>query len=152
MALTVTLDTPHAERISRNLGILIGTITFDSSYPTGGEPLTPAITGQFMTLLRMTFDQRGGYLFEFDRANKKVKVLHPRAAIASTLAVSTPALAHEAGATTVTSTAATMPSHAAASCTISGVAGVAAGAGAEVPNGTNLSALTGVSFIAVGLI
>jgi len=37
MALTVSLTVPRAERLTNNLGIVTGKISFDSSYPTGGE-------------------------------------------------------------------------------------------------------------------
>ena len=124
-------------------------VAMSNSYPAGGEPIKPAELG----LGRVDFvlpSPAAGYLFEFDHTNSKLKAFNPRAAIASTLAVATPALAHAAGATAVTSSAATTPDHAAgASCTITGVAGVAAGAGAEVANATNLSAVT-VRVIAIG--
>ena len=74
--------------------------------------------------------------------------------------------AHATGATTVTSDAASMAAHtvtqpgdhtvtqpsahATATCTITGVAGVAAGAGAEVTSAADLSAMTAVLVIAVG--
>ena len=80
MTIAVTLDRPRRERISRSLSILTGTIDFSSTYPTNGELLTD-ISGKFKTLQRMTFDQKGGYLFEFDKTANKVKVLNPTKAI-----------------------------------------------------------------------
>lgn len=129
---------------------VVADVTLDSSYPTGGEALTPQQFG--LSVLDFVLPSpAAGYIFEFDHTNNKLKTFNPRAAIANTLAVATPALAHAAGATAVTSTAATTPDHAAgAACTITGVAGVAAGAGAEVPDTTNLSAVT-VRVIAIGI-
>ena len=46
-------------------------ITFDASYPTGGEALTPATLG-FVTLTRVDIDPGDGYVFEYDYANEKV--------------------------------------------------------------------------------
>ena len=113
-------------------------VAMSNSYPTGGEPITPAELG----LGRVDFvlpSTAASYMFEFDHTNSKLKAIHPRAAIANTLAASV-----NAGATTVTSTAAN-----GAIVALSGVAGVAAGAGAEVANATNLSAVT-VRVIAIG--
>lgn len=81
MSITVTLDRPRKERISRSLSILTGTITFGNPYTTGGGELLTDISGEFKSLKRMTFDQKGGYMFEFDKANNKVKVLNPSVAI-----------------------------------------------------------------------
>lgn len=129
--------------------MIVADITLDSSYAAGGE----AVTAQQFGLNVLDFvlpSPASGYIFEFDHTNSKLKAFNPRAAIASTLAVTTPALAHAAGATAVTSSAATVPDHAAGSaCTITGVAGVAAGPGAEVADTTNLSAVT-VRVIAIG--
>ncbi len=156
MALAITKDSGNYGAVftpqiyaKGNIKLLTGSIAFDNSYPTGGEAMD--LSKFFKNLLGVFFETKSGYIFEYDYTNKKVKALYPRAAITSTLAVATPALAHTAGGTAVTSTAATMPDHAAgAACTITGVAGVAAGAGAEVPDTTDLSALTGVRFLAWG--
>jgi len=147
MALTITIE--RMTRMGRE-SVREGVIAFSSSYATGGMELTPAnLRLQVITFIDIPM--RSGFLFEYDYTNRRVRVFHPRAAIANTLAVSTPALPHASGATAVTSSVATTPDHAAgAACAVSGVAGVAAGAGAEVPNATNLSALTGVKFRAYG--
>ena len=137
------------KRVGFGSGVGVVTdVTMSGSYPTGGESL---VAGNFgLTNIDYILPATAsGYMFEYDHVNKKIKAIYPRAAIASTLAVSTPALAHTAGATAVTSSAATTPDHAAAACTIAGVAGVAAGSGAEVANATNLSAIT-VRVIAIG--
>ena len=50
-------------------------ITFDSSYPTGGEALD--LTDYVGTIESVTIEQKDGYQFMYDRANKKVKVFSP---------------------------------------------------------------------------
>jgi len=47
-------------------------ITFDSSYPTGGEPLTVAKMG-LKTLSNIVIEPASGYVFVYDRTNSKVK-------------------------------------------------------------------------------
>lgn len=53
-----------------------GIITFDSSYPTGGESLTPASIG-LHTIERITFMPLLGFQLEWDSANQKVLVKCP---------------------------------------------------------------------------
>lgn len=70
MALTVT-------EVSRNQGPgnrmeVIATVTFDSSYATGGESLTPASLG-FQTFDFVSVTTSGGCVFEYDHTNSKVK-------------------------------------------------------------------------------
>ncbi|MHB9144724.1 MAG: hypothetical protein ACYC5Y_05235 [Symbiobacteriia bacterium] len=139
-----------ARRKFGNGYLVVADVQMDNAYPTGGEPVTAQQFG--LTVLDFVLPSpASGYLAEYDHTNNKLKAFNPRAAIASTLAVTTPALAHAAGATAVTSTAATVPDHAAgAACAIAGVAGVAAGPGAEVANGADLSAVT-FRVIALGL-
>jgi hypothetical protein len=50
-----------------------GTLTFDSSYPTGGEPLTAANVG-LGVIESIQFNPVSGYTFEYDHANEKVLV------------------------------------------------------------------------------
>ena len=138
MALTIAIT---SKAIEGNQMVRRGTIAFDSSYPTGGE----AFVYNDFDLRRLTLlalEIKSGYMFEPDYTNKKIKVFNPRAAITDSLAIS----GHAAGSTSVTSSSATMPAH-----TLSGVAGVSAGAGAEVANATDLSALTNVCFTAYGV-
>jgi hypothetical protein len=52
----------------------VADIAFDDSYPTGGEALTiPGLT----VIDEVLFPQISGYLFEYDRTNKKIKVYTP---------------------------------------------------------------------------
>lgn len=72
MSLTVTYDTPRSERISRNIGIVTGTISFDNSYPYGGESLD--LSSKFRDVFMVVFENKSGYKFEYDATNDKVKV------------------------------------------------------------------------------
>lgn len=53
-----------------------GKITFDSSYPSGGEALTPANIG-LHTIERIVFSEALGFKAEYDYANQKVVVKCP---------------------------------------------------------------------------
>ena len=46
-------------------------LAWDSSYPTGGEPFTPADAG-FDVFHTVTAHQKSGYTFEMDYTNNKV--------------------------------------------------------------------------------
>jgi hypothetical protein len=70
MALTVTKETTG---LAGNQYRIIGTIAFDSSYPTGGESLTAANVG-LTTLNELELKETSGYTFQWDKANAKVKV------------------------------------------------------------------------------
>lgn len=72
MALSVTVTNRN---VAGNLRIHTGTMSFDSSYPTGGEPITPADVGFGSTIQDMQIRPLGaalGYNFSFDRVNLKV--------------------------------------------------------------------------------
>lgn len=48
-------------------------LAFDASYPTGGEALTPGQVG-LQVIESAVFEPKGGYLFEWDYTNQKIKV------------------------------------------------------------------------------
>lgn len=112
MALTISYNghgaglnpTHSVGTISR---IMTGTIDFDDSYPTGGESFDPSVYFP-RGLLGVIFEPKGGYVFEYDYTNARVKAM------------------------------------------CSNYDQAADGALTEVANGTNLSAVTGVRFIAWG--
>jgi len=109
MALTIAYDSPNEKIIAQcrsSLRIVTGTIAFSASYPTGGE--TFDLSNKVPKLKVVLIENKSGYIFEYDYANKKVKVYY---------------------------------------CDYD-----AAGDGAliEVANATDLSALTGVRFMAIG--
>jgi hypothetical protein len=60
----------------------ISEITFDNSYATGGESLTPLMLG-LHSIDFMEIEPAGGYIFEYDHDNEKIKVLTPVGAIAA---------------------------------------------------------------------
>ena len=71
MGLTVTLAGDWLSSIG-NKRAVNGTITFDSSYPTGGESLTPANIG-LGVIDSITFNHgEDGYVFKYDFTNQKV--------------------------------------------------------------------------------
>ena len=72
MALTVNIT--RMSKIDRE-SVREGTIDFGASYPTGGESLTPANLN-LQDINHIDISSKNGYLFEYDYANKKVKVLY----------------------------------------------------------------------------
>lgn len=76
MAATKTVSTRHGGQVAtlgnmaNNLAIETGEIAMDTTYPTGGETLT--FPG-FASIACVQISPRGGYLFEYDVANSKVK-------------------------------------------------------------------------------
>lgn len=106
-------------------------VTFDSSYPTNGEALAASAFG-LNEISLLLCETASGYMFQYDYTNAKLKAYYPRAAVSGTLAA-----AVAVGATPVTSSAAN-----GAIVTLTGNPAVAAGAGAEVTNATNLSTIT----------
>lgn len=62
-------------------GDVVKTITFDSSYPTGGLSLTPAMLG-LASVDKFEANPAGGYVFGYDYAGNKVLVYRSGAASA----------------------------------------------------------------------
>ena len=48
-------------------------ITFDSSYPTGGESLTPGMVGGFDDIINIIIEPSDGISFSYDYTNEKIK-------------------------------------------------------------------------------
>src|SRR5688500_12362976 len=103
MALTisVTRDIP----IGDTAHLYEGTLSWDDSYPTGGESFNVTGNEKFSTVI---FGHKGGYTFEWDEANQKVIAYY---------------VDNDAGADS---------------------------AQIQVPNTTDLAAVTGVKFLAIG--
>jgi hypothetical protein len=74
MSLTVTRE--YASLGSKQAAI--GEITFDSSYPTGVEPFNALSLLGINNVDSMVIENKSGYVFEFDKTNKKVKVMQQR--------------------------------------------------------------------------
>lgn len=71
MALTIAKDFKTPQKAQGEfLGILTGTITFDSSYPTGGESLSD-LSDLFKDLYCVLTDSVG-YVTSYDRTNDKL--------------------------------------------------------------------------------
>lgn len=149
MALTIATDFRTVERISRSAGMISGTIDFDASYPTGGESAT-GITRYFRTCLRVICDGKSGYTFEWDKTNSKIKVMYVDKVTVTTGAT---AAADSTSGALITNNAAAETAFRAMGTAVSTdyILGTKDALG-EVANTTDLSTLTGVSFIAVGLI
>ena len=84
MAATVTADSsyyggyPDRLRYSRRQ-MIAGTIAFDDSYPAGGEDVSDYFkmtAGYFQSVGTVAFESAGGYTFQYDYTNDKVKVFH----------------------------------------------------------------------------
>lgn len=128
MALTVALK----PRIKfGNAYAVPADITFDSSYPTGGEALAPSAFG-LNSISLLLAETAAGYMFHYDYTNSKLKAYYPRAAVTGTLAATV-----ATGATPVTSGA----DNGAAIVTLAGNPAITAGAGAEVTSTANLSTI-----------
>lgn len=156
MALTIGL-TGDWMQSSGSQRATSGTITFDSSYATGGESLTAANIG----LGRISFIEfnqgQSGYTFQYDYANSKVLVFRSAGftpagtntaptITTGTSATTTAPVYTNGGALTQTTGAAGITGVQAP--TFTGTA-VAAAAQVEVANAVDLSALV-VKFRAVG--
>lgn len=76
MAVTVTLREAKPQKISRHHTMLTGTVTFDTSYPLGGESLTD-ISKYFTSVEDIRFDDCLGFKVEYDRTGNKAIVRRP---------------------------------------------------------------------------
>lgn len=71
MSLTVSAERPVTDGHRRKV---YADVTFDSSYPTGGEPVTAGDFGlQEIEELSPMGTTTNGYLVAYDRVNKKLK-------------------------------------------------------------------------------
>lgn len=137
MALTTTVNKNSVIGEQR---LVTFTTAFDSSYPTGGESLTPADLG----LVRIDFlecSPKSGMLFEYDYADEALMAIFPTGGAgtpAAALAVPTGLAA--TGAQTASAVDATRPTVA-----------ILPGVGKEVASTQNLSTLTGVRGYAIGI-
>ena len=122
MALTISTS---EQGIMGNKRTVLGSVTFDSSYPTGGEAFDKANIG-LVQLDRLMIDPAGGYLFEWDATNAKIKVRQATAAHTHT-----------------ENTDATYVQNATTSASTAAVAG-------EVANAADLSTVT-ATFLAIGV-
>lgn len=159
---------PLFARGGQRLSVLFGTMDFDSSYPTGGESISD-IFDQFKlesgnTNVYIFFSPAGGYVFGVDYSAKKVLVYNGSVA-GHTHDVVTSDHTHAVAVTDGTAGNAvtfntdhleatgggTITPASDGGETVTSDAVAAAGGPAEVANATNLSTLTGVRWMAVGV-
>jgi hypothetical protein len=135
MALSIAID--KTDTVGRYIKVKTGTIAFDSSYPTNGEPLVNTDIGFSTTVSFLQAAPNAGLIFEYDHTNSKIKAFYPTGGAAVPAAIGAPSVAVPSGATGVTSSAA-QPN-------LTETAGVAA----EVANATDLSTVV-CKFVAFG--
>lgn len=119
------------ETIFGNRRVKVVDVTFDASYPTNGESLTPANLG-LQTIDLVLASPDGGYLFAYDYTNEKLKAFTPVKAQAAHSHTENTAGSYTQNATTETGGA------------------ISAAAAAEVANTTDLSSVT-CRLIAIGV-
>ena len=72
--MSLTLNPRDADKRVGKDRLWVGKMTFDSSYPTGGESIAALTTDN--KVLAMLGASGGGYIFEFDYDNQKLKVMY----------------------------------------------------------------------------
>lgn len=82
----LTIATVRGPKVIGDLLWVAADVTFDNSYPAGGEALTPANLGftdiePYAQIVSLVATPSGGYNFEYDYANRKLKVRVPGVAI-----------------------------------------------------------------------
>ena len=75
MALEVSIS--KTDTVGRYLKVKTGTITFDSSYPTGGESLSASDLGFSTKVETFVASPNGGLIFEYDFTNSKLEAYYP---------------------------------------------------------------------------
>jgi len=75
MALSVSVN--RTDTVGRYTKYTTGTITFDSSYPTGGESLTVSNVGLSSKIEFIAVTDASGYNFQYDYTNNKVLAYWP---------------------------------------------------------------------------
>jgi len=152
MALTIAYDLVSPSRVGMRggLGLLSGTIAFDSAYPTGGEELD--LTDYFDDLYLVLFENKSGLIFEYDYDNKKVLAYYPKAATTSTVTIAGTGGTADADNTLIKTGATTIAVAGTGTACTAPISGQGAAAADEVGNGADLSAITGVRFLAIGAV
>lgn len=74
MALSVNKS--RTDTVGRYTKLVTGTITFDSSYATGGEALVATDVGLSSNIEIICCSPASGYVFEYDYANKKLEAFN----------------------------------------------------------------------------
>lgn len=137
-ATTVTLQNQFPS--GGPLRLITGTIAFSNSYATGGDTCAASAFGCTSLTVLLHDYHKSGLMFSYDYTNGKLQAFYPTGgSVASPTTVNAvPSGAGAAGATPVTSSAATVP------------VAVTPGVGKEVGATTDLSTIT-LRFVAYGL-
>jgi len=135
-----------------NVRQTIAAVNFGTSYPTGGEPLSARNLALGVVDNLQVFP-KNGYMFEYDYTNSKLKAYYPTATHGHNTSVGATAIVAGADNTIIKNAAGDGIEVAGTgtSFTVATSSLVGAQAGAEVPNATNLSALTNVRIVAMGV-
>lgn len=145
MALTVTRVQPTPTAVGR-FKISIADVTFDNSYATGGESITPTDLGLSAFLFVLVEEDADGYVVKFDRTNNKLMAFR-NPAIAANIAFTAEVVTNAVG---VAAAGANLQSGAGGpTATTNAPVTQAAGTLAEVANAVDLSAVT-VRVVAFG--
>lgn len=139
MALTIAIS----EMVSiGNMNASVGTIAFDSSYPTGGESLTAAELGIGNTAKFVLFSPTSGIVFEYDYTNSKVKAFSQGVAVGAAGGETMDDFPVDAGPGASTISVSLTNSGGSATHNFGGLK--------EVPSTNDMSSITGVRFVAFG--
>ena len=76
----MSLTTTNKQYFAGGYREVIADVAFDSSYPYGGESFTPGDVGM-SAVHKLMIEPKGGYTFEYDYTNQKIKVFSPAPAI-----------------------------------------------------------------------
>lgn len=143
-------NTVQYQSVHGNDRVVYGYLTFDSSYPTGGEALSIATASNgfiFHTYKFMQVLPVGGYTFLYDSANSKVLAY----AVGSSAHTHTITVTNTSTGTAVKYTNGSLKVSGNATSITTGSTTLTASALSEVANGTDLSALTAVPYMLFGV-
>ena len=144
MALVVTLDSAMPYLSLGNLRGILGTMAFDSSYPTNGEDITAAQLG-LSRIDDLRVYPSNGYAFTFDKTNLKVLAYRTGATAFTGTAKKTPVIVEEV--VTVASNTGTLANAPAYIVAVDVTAGTVTGAFRIIPTGeTPLTKQVAVTF------
>ena len=122
-----------------NRRVVTAKLSLDGAYPDGGYSMTPG-NFRFREFMFCLFETKGGYLFEYDYDNEKLKAMYPRGAVDDTFLAEL-----DEGEVAVTSTG---PNGMIIST--SGEPGMTGGAGSEVLDNVDLHLIKDIRFFGVG--
>jgi len=125
------------DTLGRYLKVKVGTITFDSSYPTNGESLTAADLGFSTEISCLIAAPSYGLIYEYDTTNSKLKAHYPTGGGAVPATRVAPETTIPAGGVTMTASG--------AAPALTETAGISA----EVANTTDISTVV-TNFVAFG--